>query len=492
MGDAAHTAHFSIGSGTKLALEDAIELARTLKKVDGPLEAALEHYEAVRSVEVLKIQNAARNSTEWFENVARYAGLEPEQFAYSLVTRSQRISHENLRVRDPKWLESYERWLAQRAGVQAADNARPCPPLLTPYTVRGITLKNRVVVSPTLLYSSQDGMPGAFHLVHLGSRAMGGAGLVLTEMTAVAPDARMTPGCPGLWNDEQVAAWKRVTDFVHGHSDARIGVQLGHAGRRGSTQVGWDAPDQPLPEGNWPLISASALAYLPGQSQTPREATLDDLARIRDEFVAATHRAAAAGFDWLELQAGHGFLLSSFISPLTNQRTDTYGGSLENRLRFPLEVLAAVREAWPKHLPISVRISCTDWAPGGTTIDEAVEIAKQLHQGGADFVDVSSGEVTPDQKPVYGRLYQTPFADRIRNEANVPTIAVGAITDADQVNGIVASGRADLCALSRPHLADAAWVLRESAKLGWHDVAWPRAYQFGKEQLERSFARGRA
>jgi anthraniloyl-CoA monooxygenase len=492
MGDAAHTAHFSIGSGTKLALEDAIELARTLKKVDGPLEAALEHYEAVRSVEVLKIQNAARNSTEWFENVARYAGLEPEQFAYSLLTRSQRISHENLRVRDPKWLESYERWLAQRAGVQAADNARPCPPLLTPYTVRGITLKNRVVVSPTLLYSSQDGMPGAFHLVHLGSRAMGGAGLVLTEMTAVAPDARMTPGCPGLWNDEQVAAWKRVTDFVHGHSDARIGVQLGHAGRRGSTQVGWDAADQPLPEGNWPLISASALAFLPGQSQTPREATLDDVARIRDEFVAATHRAAAAGFDWLELQAGHGFLLSSFISPLTNQRTDTYGGSLENRLRFPLEVLAAVREAWPKHLPISVRISCTDWAPGGTTVDEAVEIAKQLHQGGADFVDVSSGEVTPDQKPVYGRLYQTPFADRIRNEANVPTIAVGAITDADQVNGIVASGRADLCALSRPHLADAAWVLRESAKLGWHDVAWPRAYQFGKEQLERSFARGRA
>ena len=492
MGDAAHTAHFSIGSGTKLALEDAIELARTLKNVDAPLEAALEHYEAVRSVEVLKIQNAARNSTEWFENVARYAGLEPEQFAYSLLTRSQRISHENLRVRDPQWLESYERWLAQRAGVQAADNARPCPPLLTPYTVRGITLKNRVVVSPTLLYSSQDGVPGAFHLVHLGSRAMGGAGLLLTEMTAVAPDARMTPGCPGLWNDEQVAAWKRVTDFVHGHSDARIGVQLGHAGRRGSTQVGWDAPDQPLPEGNWPLISASALAYLPGHSQTPREATLDDLARIRDEFVAATHRAAAAGFDWLELQAGHGFLLSSFISPLTNQRTDTYGGTLENRLRFPLEVLAAVREAWPKHLPISVRISCTDWAPGGTTVDEAVEIAKQLHQGGADFADVSSGEVTPDQKPVYGRLYQTPFADRIRNEANVPTIAVGAITDADQVNGIVASGRADLCALSRPHLADAAWVLRESAKLGWHDVAWPRAYQFGKEQLERSFARGRA
>ena len=492
MGDAAHTAHFSIGSGTKLALEDAIELARTLKNVDAPLEAALEHYEAVRSVEVLKIQNAARNSTEWFENVARYAGLEPEQFAYSLLTRSQRISHENLRVRDPQWLESYERWLAQRAGVQAADNARPCPPLLTPYTVRGITLKNRVVVSPTLLYSSQDGVPGAFHLVHLGSRAMGGAGLLLTEMTAVAPDARMTPGCPGLWNDEQVAAWKRVTDFVHGHSDARIGVQLGHAGRRGSTQVGWDAPDQPLPEGNWPLISASALAYLPGHSQTPREATLDDLARIRDEFVAATHRAAAAGFDWLELQAGHGFLLSSFISPLTNQRTDTYGGTLENRLRFPLEVLAAVREAWPKHLPISVRISCTDWAPGGTTVDEAVEIAKQLHQGGADFADVSSGEVTPDQKPVYGRLYQTPFADRIRNEANVPTIAVGAITDADQVNGIVASGRADLCALSRPHLAAAAWVLRESAKLGWHDVAWPRAYQFGKEQLERSFARGRA
>ncbi|KJK01494.1 salicylyl-CoA 5-hydroxylase [Burkholderiaceae bacterium 26] len=492
MGDAAHTAHFSIGSGTKLALEDAIELARTLKNVDGTLETALEHYEAVRSVEVLKIQNAARNSTEWFENVARYAGLEPEQFAYSLLTRSQRISHENLRVRDPKWLEGYERRLAQRAGVAAPDSQRPRPPLLTPYTVRGITLQNRVVVSPTQLYSSQDGVPGAFHLVHLGSRALGGAGLLLTEMTAVAPDARMTPGCTGLWNDEQITAWKRVTDFVHSHSEARIGVQLGHAGRRGSTQVGWDTPDQPLAEGNWPLVSASALAYRPGQSQTPREATLDDLACIRDAFVAATRRAAAAGFDWLELQAGHGFLLSSFISPLTNQRTDDYGGSLENRLRFPLEVLAAVRDAWPKHLPISVRISCTDWAPGGTTVDEAVEIAKRLHQGGADLVDVSSGEVTPDQKPVYGRLYQTPFADRIRNEANVPTIAVGAITDADQVNSIVASGRADLCAISRPHLADAAWVLRESAKLGWHDIAWPRAYQFGKEQLERSFARGRA
>ncbi|MHA6878448.1 bifunctional salicylyl-CoA 5-hydroxylase/oxidoreductase [Ralstonia pseudosolanacearum] len=492
MGDAAHTAHFSIGSGTKLALEDAIELARTLKHVDGPLEAALQHYEAVRSVEVLKIQNAARNSTEWFENVARYAGLAPEQFAYSLLTRSQRISHENLRLRDPKWLEDYERWLAQRAGVPAADGARPCPPLLTPYTVRGITLKNRVVVSPTLLYSSQDGVPGAFHLVHLGSRALGGAGLLLTEMTAVAPEARMTPGCPGLWNDEQVAAWKRVTDFVHGHGDARIGVQLGHAGRRGSTQVGWDTPDQPLAEGNWPLVSASALPYLPGRSQLPREASLADLARIRDQFVEATRRAAAAGFDWLELQAGHGFLLSSFISPLTNQRTDAYGGALENRLRFPLEVLAAVREAWPAHLPISVRISCTDWAPGGTTVDEAVEIARRLHLGGADLVDVSSGEVTPDQKPVYGRLYQTPFADRIRNEANVPTIAVGAISDADQVNGIVASGRADLCALSRPHLADAAWVLRESARLGWHDVEWPPAYRFGKEPLERSFARGRA
>ncbi len=488
MGDAAHSAHFSIGSGTKLALEDAIELANTLK-AGGDLRERLQHYEEVRGVEVLKIQNAARNSTEWFENVARYAGLEPEQFAYSLLTRSQRISHENLRLRDPAWLEGYERWLAERAGVETPASQPPRPPLLTPFTVRGVTLANRIVVSPTMLYSSQDGVPGNFHLVHLGSRALGGAGLLIAEATAVAPEARITPGDPGLWNDEQVAGWKKVTDFVHAQSGARIGVQLNHAGRRGSTQLGWEKPDHPLAEGNWPLVSASALAYRPGISAVPREATQHDLEHIRDGFVAAARRAAEAGFDWLELQAGHGFLLSSFISPLANRRADAYGGSLDNRLRFPLDVVAAVRAVWPQHLPLSVRISATDWAEGGTTVDEAVEIARRLKQAGADLVDASSGEVTPDQKPVYGRMFQAPFADRIRNEAQVPTIAVGAITEADQVNGIVASGRADLCALSRPHLAHPAWLLDQSARHGWRDVQWPAAYEWGRDQLERSYAR---
>ncbi|MGQ7906787.1 bifunctional salicylyl-CoA 5-hydroxylase/oxidoreductase [Burkholderia sp. BC1] len=491
MGDAAHTAHFSIGSGTKLALEDAIELCNTLKAKQGDLRAGLAHYEDVRGVEVLKIQNAARNSTEWFENVARYAALEPEQFAYSLLTRSQRISHENLRVRDPQWLADYERWLARRAGAPTADDARPRPPLLAPYTVRGVTLKNRVVVSPTLLYASRDGVPDSFHLVHLGSRALGGAGLLLTEATAVSAEGRMTPGCPGLWNDEQVHAWKRVTEFVHANSEARIGVQLNHAGRRGSTQLGWERPDHPLAEDNWPLVSASAIPYLAGVSQVPREASREDLAQIRAQFAEAARRAAAAGFDWIELQAAHGCLLSSFISPLTNRRDDEYGGSLENRLRFPLDVLAAVREAWPAHLPISVRISSTDWAEGGTTVDDAVEIAKRLRLAGADVIDVSSGEVTPDQKPVYGRMYQAPMADRVRNEAGVPTIAVGAITEADQVNGIVASGRADLCALSRPYLADPAWLLHECARHGWSEVEWPAAYATGKDQLERSYARNR-
>ncbi|MDR6741380.1 anthraniloyl-CoA monooxygenase [Herbaspirillum sp. 1173] len=486
MGDAAHTAHFSIGSGTKLALEDAIELSRMLKQ-EGSLRAGLQRYEAVRGVEVLKIQNAARNSTEWFENIARYEGLEPEQFAYSLLTRSQRISHENLRLRDPQWLEGYERWLAKRAGLPA-DGARPTPPLLTPFKVRELTLANRVVASPTLLYAAREGIAGDFHLVHLGARALGGIGLLLTEATAVSPEGRMTPGCPGLWNEEQKQGWKRVVNMVHANSQARIGLQLNHAGRRGSTQLGWEQPDRPLAAGNWPLVSASALPYLEGVSQVPAEASHDELARIREDFVAATRRAVEAGFDWLELQAGHGCLLSSFLSPLTNQRQDQYGGTLDNRLRYVLEVVKAVRAAWPAHLPLSVRISATDWAEGGTTVDEAVEIARQLHAHGADVIDVSSGEVTPAQKPVYGRMFQAPFADRIRNEAGVPTIAVGAITEADQVNGIIASGRADLCALSRPLLADPAWLLHESARQGWREVSWPPAYQWGRDQLERSLS----
>lgn len=500
MGDAAHTAHFSIGSGTKLALEDAIDLADAIGQqgavgVDG-LPEALTRYEATRSVEVLKIQNAARNSTEWFENVERYAGMAPEQFAYSLLTRSQRISHENLRVRDARYVQGFEQWLAAQAGVppdalasRTADAQAVLPPMFTPFTVRGVTLKNRVVVSPMAMYSSIDGVPGDFHLVHLGARAMGGAGMVVAEMTCVSPDARITPGCPGLWNDVQRDAWKRIVDFVHANSDAKIAIQLGHAGRKGSTQLGWEKMDHPLPDGNWPLQSASPLPYLPGISQLPREMTRADMDRVRDDFVANARRAAQAGFDWLELHCAHGYLLSSFISPLTNVRGDEYGGSLANRLRFPLEVFAAVRAVWPEDKPMSVRISAHDWVEGGIDADDAVAIARAFKAAGADMIDCSSGQVSPDQAPVYGRMYQTPFADRIRNEAGIPTIAVGAIFEADHVDSIVAAGRADLCAIARPHLADPAWTLHEAAKLGYRDVTWPKQYVAGKRQLETNLAR---
>ncbi|ENU1226053.1 bifunctional salicylyl-CoA 5-hydroxylase/oxidoreductase [Providencia rettgeri] len=477
MGDAAHTAHFSIGSGTKLALEDAIELCESLKTAEGDLRKGLAHYQKVRSVEVLKIQNAARNSTEWFENVCRYENLAPEQFAYSLLTRSQRISHENLRVRDAAWLDNYEQWFAAQTGVTSTAKM---PPMLTPYHVRGITLHNRVVASPTLLYCANQGVPDDFHLVHLGSRALGGVGLVMTEMTAIAPDARVTKGCVGIWNDEQVIAWQRVTDFVHQKTDAKIGIQLGHAGRRGSTQRGWENENHPMDADNWPLVSASALTYLPNVSQTPVALSEAQMTTVIGQFVAAAKRAEMAGFDWLELQAGHGYLLSSFISPLTNQRTDNYGGTLENRLRFPLAVISAVRQVWSK--PLTVRISSTDWVDGGTTVDEAVEIGRAMKQAGADMIDCSSGEVSPQQQPVYGRMYQTPMADRIRNEAGIPVIAVGAITDADQVNSIIAAGRADLCALSRPLLSDPAWVLHECARYGW-ETRWPASYEYGRQQL---------
>ncbi|WP_231571525.1 MULTISPECIES: bifunctional salicylyl-CoA 5-hydroxylase/oxidoreductase [Xenorhabdus] len=481
MGDAAHTAHFSIGSGTKLALEDAIELTNSLKTHQGDLSAGLSHYQKVRSVEVLKIQNAARNSTEWFENVARYEDFPPEQFAYSLLTRSQRISHENLRLRDKTWLESYERWFNQQPDQQSPLT----PPILTPYPVRGVTLKNRVVISPTLLYKAVDGIPGLFHQVHLGSRALGGVGLVIAEMTAISPQARVTPACTGLWNDQQVQGWKLITHFIHQNTDTLIGIQLGHAGRRGSTQRGWEQSDHPLPEGNWPLVSASAVPYLSAISQVPAAITRAQMSEVIAQFVAATRRAIDAGFDWLEIQAAHGYLLSSFISPITNLRDDEYGGTLENRLRFPLAVFNAVRDVWPADLPISVRISATDWVEGGTSIDEAVLIARHFHNAGVDMVDCSTGEVSAEQRPVYGRMYQTPMADRIRNEGNVPVIAVGAITDADQINGIIASGRADLCALSRPFLSDAAWLLHECARYGWTNVDWPKPYLYGKQQLER-------
>jgi len=441
-------------------------------------------------VEVLKIQNAARNSTEWFENVDRYTGMEVEQFAYSLLTRSQRISHENLRLRDPAWLEGYESWLEAQAKPDAPVKKHPTPPMLLPLTVRGLTLKNRIVVSPMAQYSAVDGAVGDYHLVHLGARALGGAALVMVEMTSPTPEGRITPGCPGLWNDAQQAAFKRIVDFTHG-SHAHIGVQLGHSGPKGSTQLGWERIDEPLETGNWPVISASAVPY-GEQNQVPRAMTRADMDVLTAAFVESTRRAAAAGFDWLELHAAHGYLLSAFICPLTNLRTDDYGGSLENRCRYPLEVFAAMRAAWPADRPMSVRISAHDWAPGGNTPDDAVAIARLFKAAGCDVIDVSSGQTTRAAKPVYGRMYQTPFADRVRNEAGILTMAVGAIQEADHANSIIAAGRADLCAVARPHLADPAWTLHEAAKLQTRALQWPRPYESGRDQLYRETARQQA
>ncbi len=532
LGDAAHTAHFSIGSGTKLAFEDAISLAGALDDHGDDLATALRAYEAERSVEVLKIQNAARNSTEWFENVERYTALEAEQFAYSLLTRSQRISHENLRLRDGDFVERMETWFAARAsaagpsqgagspsgGQRAArrgnttaagppqgarspsggkrapprghssTTAPRVPPMFTPFTLRGVTLANRVVVSPMAQYSCVDGTPDDYYLVHIGSRAHGGAGLVFTEMVCVSADARISPGCAGMYSEAHVRAWTRVADYVHQRTPARIGLQLGHAGPKGSTQLGWEDADEPLLEGNWPLIAPSPIAYGP-RNQQPRPMTRDDMERVKADFVRAARSGAQCGFDWLELHCAHGYLLSSFLSPLTNLREDAYGGSLEHRCRYPLEVFQAVREAWPRDLPMSVRISAHDWAPGGNTPADAVTIARLFKAAGADLIDVSSGQTTREAKPVYGRMYQTPFADRIRNEVGIATMAVGAIYEADHVNSIIMAGRADLCAIARPHLADPYWTLHAAAQLGYTRIPWPEQYLSGKEQLERNLAR---
>ena len=481
VGDAAHTAHFSIGSGTKLALEDAIALARAFDKHGTNVPAALAAYEAERKIDVLRIQSAARNSTEWFENVARYAQLEPEQFAYSLLTRSQRISHENLRLRDRPWLEGVERWLAARAGHPTT---RPTPPMFLPFQLRDMSLANRIVVSPMATYSAQDGMPDDFHMVHLGARALGGAGLVFTEMVCVTPQGRITPGCAGLWSEPQTAAWTRIVDFVHKRSGAKICLQLGHSGPKGSTQLGWEEIDAPLREGNWELIAPSPIPWSP-YNQVPRAMTRDDMDAVRDAFVVATQYGARAGFDMLELHAAHGYLLSSFISPLTNGRTDDYGGSLKNRLRFPLEVFRAMRAAWPAHKPMSVRISATDWVEGGIVAADAVEIARAFKQEGVDLIDVSAGQTSIQAQPVYGRMFQTPFADRIRNEIGIATMAVGNITEPDHLNAIIAAGRADLCALARPHLSDPHFALRAAAGLGYTDQWWPQQYLAGKAQIER-------
>ena len=499
IGDAAHTAHFSIGSGTKLALEDAIALARAL---DGrrPLADALAGYQEERMTEALRLQNAARNSMEWFENVRRYRHLEPEQFAYSLLTRSQRVSHENLRLRDRGYLEGVERWWASRAEqpaaeraatrVPSADGERPVPPLFTPFRLRSLRLANRVVVAPMDMYSAVDGTPNDFHLMHLGTRALGGAALVMTEMTCVSAEGRISPGCTGLYSDAHTAAWRRIVEFVHANSPAKLCLQLGHSGRKGSTRLMWEGMDEPLPEGNWPVIGPSPTPWTPANA-VPRAMDRADMERVRDEFVAAAVRGADAGFDMLELHCAHGYLLSSFLTPVSNQRTDEYGGSLENRLRYPLEVFEALRSTWPEALPMSVRISATDWVAQGITAAESVVIARAFVNAGADIIHVSAGQTSPDARPVYGRMFQTPFSDRIRNEGHVPTIAVGNITDPDQVNSIIVAGRADLVALARPHLADPNWTLRAAAQLGYREQWWPPQYRSAKLQLERGFERAR-
>jgi len=489
LGDAAHTAHFSIGSGTKLAMEDAAALVKVLNSTEGDVPTRLARYQAERELEALKLQSAARNRMTWFENVQRYVDMEPEQFAFSLLTGSQRGGHDNQKLRDPAYAEDFDRWFAARCGVPTPAGEKPVPPMFTPFRLRGMALSNRVVVSPMCTYAAEDGMPTDFHLIHYGSRGLGGAALVMTEMTCVSADARITPGCAGIWNDAQQSAWKRIVDFIHAKGSAKVALQLGHAGRKGATRLATDAIDMPLESNAWPLVAPSPLAYIAGISQVPREMTRADMEQVKADFMAATRRAASAGFDMIEFHAAHGYLMSSFISPLTNQRQDEYGGPLQNRCRFPLEVFSAMRQIWPPEKPMSVRISAQDWAPGGLTPDDAVEVARLFREAGADIIHVSSGQVVKEEQPVYGRMFQVPFSDQIRNELKVPTIAVGNIFEADHVNTIIAAGRADLCALARPHLADPAWTLHAAAAQGVTDIVWPKQYLGGKLQLERNLER---
>ena len=487
LGDAAHTAHFSIGSGTKLALEDAIKLADVLNRPGLSLEAAMDEYVAERNLEVLKLQNSARNSTEWFETLERYTHFEPLQFAYSLLTRSQRISHENLRLRDREWLEGVERWFWKRA--TAGKSNKTAPPMFAPFKLREMEVMNRVTVSPMAMYSAVDGVANDFHFVHYGERALGGAGLIFTEMTCVSPESRISPGCTGMWNADHVAAWKRIVDFVHTQSKAKMCLQLGHSGAKGSTRLGWEGNDVPLDDGNWPVMAASDVAWSP-VNQVPRPMTRADMDMVRDQFVAAVKMGIECGFDMVELHAAHGYLLAGFITPLQNHRTDEYGGSLENRLRYPLEVFAAMRSAWPSEKPMSVRISATDWAgDNGITPDEAVLIGEAFAREGADLIDVSAGQSWAGQQPVYGRMFQTPFSDRIRNEGKLATMAVGNIYEPDHANSILAAGRADLVALARPHLVDPFWTLRAAAQLDYRDVAVPPQYLNGMSQLARNLKR---
>ncbi len=481
IGDAAHTAHFSIGSGTKLAMEDALALAACLHE-HPDAERALTAYESERRPVVESTQRAAQGSLEWFENIGMYAHQEPTQFCFNLLTRSRRITYDNLRTRDPDFADQVDRAFATAQGLGTV-----APAMFQPYRLGRLELKNRVIVSPMDMYSAVDGVPGDFHLVHLGSKAMGGAGLVMTEMVCVSPEGRITPGCTGLWNGEQRDSWRRIVSYVHERSTARIGLQLGHSGRKGSSRLMWEGMDEPLPEGNWETVGPSALPYGPGCA-VPREVTRAEMDRIAEDFVAAARRGAEAGFDLLELHCAHGYLLSSFLSPVANHRTDAYGGPLENRLRFPLEVFDAVREAWPAERPVIVRISATDWVPDGNTEHDAVEIARAFIAHGADAIDVSSGQVTKDERPAFGRSYQTPFADRIRHEVAAATgtavIAVGAIASYDDVNSLLLAGRADLCAVGRTHLYDPHWTLHAAAEQEYRGpgAEWPVPFGAGRRK----------
>jgi anthraniloyl-CoA monooxygenase len=488
MGDAAATGHFSIGSGTRLAIDSAIALAEYLHS-EPTLERAFQRYQEERRLEVLRLQSAARNSLEWFEEVERYLDMAPVQFAYSLLTRSQRIGHENLRLRDAGFVEAAERWFQTEAGVPAEAPLRR--PMFQPFRLRNMELANRIVVSPMAQYKAVEGCPTDWHLVHLGARAQGGAGLVYTEMTCVSPEGRITPGCPGLYAPEHEAAWKRIVDFVHAETAAKICCQIGHAGRKGSTQLGWQEMDAPLIDGNWETVAPSPIPWS-GRSPAPRAMTGVDMDRVTAEFAAAARMAARAGFDMIELHAAHGYLVSSFISPLSNRREDAYGGSLANRMRWPLEVLQAMRAAWGEEKPLGVRISATDWVgEAGVTPDEAVEIARMFAASGADVIDVSAGQTSTGARPVYGRMFQTPFSDRIRNEAGIATMAVGNITEADQVNGILMAGRADLVCLARPHLADPYWTLHAAVEAGDGATRWPDPYLAGRDQAVRLADRAR-
>jgi anthraniloyl-CoA monooxygenase len=451
MGDAAHTAHFSVGSGTKLAMEDAIAFANAFE-VHGEknLEAVFNDYEAERRPRVEALQAAAKESSTYFENVRRYFHLEPLQFAFHLLTRSGRISYDNLRLRDPYFSETVDRWFANPApGENEAIIA--APPMFTPFTRRNLTLTNRIVLRPTSSYSASDGRPGDIHLNQLLRRAKGGAALVLTEPTAVSAGGRITPGCAGLYQADHISAWKRIIDCIHTGSSAKVGLQLNHSGRRGSTRPRSEGSDRPLRQGNWPLLAASPLPYTP-DGQIPQEMSLADMEQVCSQFVQAAQMAQEAGFDLLQLHFGHGYLLAGFISPLTNIRTDDYGGSLENRLHFPLEIFMAVREAWPEQKPLSVAIPATDWAKNGFEIDEALVLAESLKANGCDIVEILAGQTVFETQPDYNPYFLVPFSEQIRNQVQIATLVSGGLTTTDQINSILAGGRADLCVMDPPLL----------------------------------------